>query len=147
MQLKTKFILSADEYTRLMMKRSTIPEIAALVNEDSVTNDYWNDTSDNIEVIEQNIDGTKDSTLIKNNENKIRKSKLLLPVSAEFDKQDLLSPNLTYDIFVLSPNTVCFEKDDLIKKSNIVQDKDESKKTTEKDCVTRKFESPSIVER
>lgn len=146
---KNKFVLTADEYTHLMMKRSTIPEIAALVNADSAIDEYWNDTSDNIQVVEQNIDDTtRDSKLIKNNENKKRKTRLHLSVSAESDKQDLLSPNLKYDIFALSPNTVCFEKNDLTKESNVVfQDKDESKKTTEKDCVTSEFESPFIVGR
>ncbi|XP_029155537.1 uncharacterized protein LOC114928480 [Nylanderia fulva] len=139
--------LSTDnEYTRLMMKRSTIPEIAALVSEDSVTNDYWNDTSDNIEVIEQNIDGTtRDCKLMKNNENEKRKTKLHLPIFTESDKQDLISPNLTYDIFMLSPNTVCFEKDELTKSNVIFKDKDGSKNITETDCVTiREFESPFI---
>ncbi|KAM0731393.1 Ankyrin repeat and SAM domain-containing protein 6 [Formica fusca] len=140
--------LSTDnEYTRLMMKYSTIPEIAALVNADSAMDDYWNDTSDNIQVIEQNIDDTtKDSKPISKNKNKKHKNKLHLSISTEFDKQDLISPNLTYDIFVLSPNAVCFEKNDLIKKSDVVfQNKDESKKTMEKDYTTSEFESPSVI--
>lgn len=144
---KNKFVLSADEYTRIMMKYSTIPEIAALVNADSAMDDYWNDTSDNIQVIEQNIDDTtKDSKLISKNKNKKHKNKLHLSISTEFDKQDLISPNLTYDIFVLSPNAVCFEKNDLTKKSDVVfQNKDESKKTMEKDYTTSEFESPSVI--
>lgn len=133
------------------MKRSTIPEIAALVNADSAMDDYWDDTSDNIEVIKQDMDDTtRDSTLIaKNNLNIKQKPKLHLSLFAETDnKQDLISPNLTYDVFVLSPNTVCFEKNDLTKKSNIVfQDKDENKKTPKKDCVTSEFESPVVRKR
>ncbi|KAL6429066.1 hypothetical protein ACFW04_008097 [Cataglyphis niger] len=136
-----------NEYTRLMMKHSTIPEITALVNADSAMDDYWNDTSDNIQVREENIDDTtKDSKLISKNKNEKHKNKLHLSLATEFDKQDLISPNLTYNTFVLSPNAVCFEKNDLTKKTDIVfQNKDESKKTMEKDCTTSEFESPSVV--
>lgn len=143
-------MLSIDEYTRLMMKRSTVPEIAALVNANSAVDDYWNDTSDNIQIIEEeNIDGTtKNSKLIsKSNKNEKRK-KLHLSLPIESDKQDLISPNLTYDVFVLSPNAVCFEKNNFTKKSDIVfQDKDESKKAMKKDCMTNEFESPVALKR
>lgn len=132
-----------------MMKHSTIPEITALVNADSAMDDYWNDTSDNIQVIEENIDDTKkDSKLISKNKNEKHKNKLHLSLSTEFDKQDLISPNLTYNTFVLSPNAVCFEKNDFTKKTDVVfQNKDESKKTMEKDCTTSEFESPSVLKR
>lgn len=136
-----------DEYTRLMMKRSTIPEIAALVNANPTIDDYWNDTSDNIQ-IEENIDGTtRDFKLIsKKNKNEKRK-KLNLSLPVESHKQDLISPNLTYDVFVLSPSAVCFEKN-LTEKSNIFfQDKDENKKATEKDYMMSEFESPVALKR
>lgn len=132
-----------------MMKRSTVPEIAALVNANSAVDDYWNDTSDNIQIIEENIDGTtKDSKLIsKNNKNEKRK-KLHLSLPIESDKQDLISPNLTYDVFVLSPNAVCFEKNNFTRKSEIVfQDKDESKKAMKKNYMTNEFDSPVALKR
>lgn len=140
--------MNIDEYTRLMMKRSTIPEIAALVNANPSIDDYWNDTSDNIQ-IEENIDDTTRyfKLISKKNKNEKRK-KLNLSLPVESHKQDLISPNLTYDIFVLSPSVVCFEKNNFTEKSNIFfQDKDESKKATEKDYMTSEFESPVALKR
>lgn len=131
-----------------MMKRSTIPEIVALVNANSAMDDYWNDTSDNIQ-IEKNIDGTTtDSKLISKNKENEKRKKLNLSLPVKSAQQDLLSPNLTYDVFVLSPNAVCFENNNFTEKLDTVfQNKDESKKATEKDCMTSEFDSPVVLKR
>ncbi|XP_011695486.1 PREDICTED: ankyrin repeat and SAM domain-containing protein 3-like isoform X3 [Wasmannia auropunctata] len=130
--LKSGVFSTTNGYTRIMMKCSTVPEIAALVNEDLVVDDYWNDTSDNIEVIsEQDVDSTvKDRS--NDDENKGEKLKLhLLPVIMESDKQSRISPNLTYDVFTF-PKAA--GKDSLTEKSNVPSlDKDANEKTTEND--------------
>jgi len=114
-------VLSADGYTRIMMKHSTVPEIATLANEEMAIDDYWNDTSDNIEIIsEQNINSTTEDRSISNNdENKGEKLKLhLLRFAMESDKQiSRISPNLTYDVFTFPKAD--FEKDSLIQKSDV----------------------------
>lgn len=118
-----------------MMKRSTIPEIATLTNSELAIDDYWNDTSDNIEVIsKQDIGSTaEDRFILKDDESRGNKLKLhLLPV-AESDKQSGISPNLTYDMFVF-PKAADFEKGSFIEKLNVLsQDKDVNEKTREND--------------
>lgn len=124
-----------------MMKRSTVPEIATLANAEPI-DDYWNDTSNNIEVIsEQDIGSmTEDRSILKDDESRREKLKLhLLPV-AESDKQSGISPNFTYDMFVF-PKAADFEKDNFTEKSNVLsQDKDASEKTIEND-----FEQLSVT--
>ncbi|KAL6255120.1 hypothetical protein P5V15_013450 [Pogonomyrmex californicus] len=111
--------LTANGYTRIMMKRSTVPEIATLVNGEPITDDYWNDTSDNIEVMsEQDIGGDTEDSTLKNDENKKESLKLrLLPT--ESDKQTAISPNLTYDIFMFS-KTVHSKNANLIENSDLL---------------------------
>lgn len=90
-----------------MMRNSTIPEIAALAKTDFASDDYWNDTSDNIQVLSgKDGDATqvRFSTL-RNDEN--RKPARLLLSAPESTKQDLISPGLTYDyknVLALSSN-------------------------------------------
>lgn len=122
--------MSADGYTRIMMKRSTVPEIVTLAKEKLAMDDYWNDTSDNIKVIgEQDIGSTTEDHSTLNDDDR-KKFKLRL-LSVESDKQAKISPNLTYDMFVF-PKTPDF-KDNLIEKSNVLsQDKDINEKTPEK---------------
>jgi len=121
------------------MKHSTVPEIAALANEELATDDYWNDTSDNIEVMsEQDIDSTTEDHSTSNDENKGEKLRLhLLPVVTESDKQSGISPNLTYDVFMF-PKSVDFEKNNLTEKSNVFfEDKGANEKTPENDSEKR----------
>ncbi|XP_071556145.1 uncharacterized protein Trprs-m [Temnothorax nylanderi] len=123
-------------YTRTMMKRSTVPEIATLATEELPTDDYWNDTSDNIEVLsEQDIDSTtEDRYTLNDDQSKGEKLKLhLLTVVRESDKQ--ISPNLTYDMFMF-PKIADFEKDSFIEKSDILS-QDANEKTTENDLEKR----------
>ncbi|KAL0126675.1 hypothetical protein PUN28_005211 [Cardiocondyla obscurior] len=108
-------VSTANGYTRTMMKRSTVPEIAVLANEDlTATEDYWNDTSDNIEVIgEPNM---KDNFTFNDDEKTKEKLKLhLLSVVKESDKQ--ISPNLTYEMFKFPKAD--FEEDNITEKSNV----------------------------
>ncbi|XP_018305974.1 uncharacterized protein, partial [Mycetomoellerius zeteki] len=127
---------TTNRYTRIMMKRSIVPEIAALANEELAIDDYWSDTSDNIEIIsEQNINSmTEDCSISNDDENKGEKPKLhLLQFPAlEFGKQtSRISPNLTYDVFMFPKAN--FEKDSLIEKSNISIDENANEKRTEND--------------
>jgi len=119
-----------------MMKHSTVPEIAALANEELAMDDYWNDTSDNIEVISEQDSTTEDHST-SNDENKREKLKLhLLPVVAE-SEQAKISPNLTYDVFMF-PKSVDFEKNNLTEKSNVFfEDKGANEKTPENDSEKR----------
>lgn len=118
-----------------MMKRSTVPEIATLANAELAIYDYWNDTSNNIEVIsEQDIGSmTEDRSILKDDESRREKLKLHLLSVAESDKQSGISPNFTYDMFVF-PKAADFEKDSFTEKSNVLsQDKDANEKTIEND--------------
>lgn len=106
------------------MKRSMIPEIALEAMTELDMEDYWNDTSDNIEVIsEQNIDNrTEDRSTLYNNEGEREKLQLNL-LSVVKNSEEQISPNLTYDIFMFPK--VDFEKDSIIEKSDVLfQDKD-----------------------
>lgn len=115
---------TANNYTRIMMRRSTVPEIIILAEEYLATDDYWNDTSDNIQVIsEQSKDdmtGESSKSILKNDKKRKHKSMLsLLSIPPKSDMQDLLSPNLTYDTFALSPN-LYFTNMNFAKRSNIL---------------------------
>ncbi|KAG5346382.1 ANK3 protein, partial [Acromyrmex charruanus] len=119
-------------YTRIMMKHSTVPEIATLANEELAIDDYWNDTSDNIEIIsEQNINSTtEDRPTSNDDENKGEKLKLLLLrfPAVESDKQtNKISPNLTYDVFTFPKAD--FKKDNLIEKSDVFLDENANEST------------------
>lgn len=101
-----------------MMKCSAVPEIAALAKEKLAMDDYWNDTSDNIEVMsEQNIDSTTENrSILNDDESKGEKLKLhLLSIVKESDNQ--ISPNLTY--MFMFPKTGDFEKDSFTEKSDV----------------------------
>lgn len=136
------YLLSADEYTHIMMRSSTVPEIAGLAKEeDLITEDYWNDTSDNIQVTSEQDVGERmsatiemsrreapndggDSKPILTNEGKGKRQPAelrLLYVPAEFEKPDLLSPALTYnrdEIFASSPIARFAKTEDLAKNSS-----------------------------
>ncbi|EGI61426.1 Ankyrin-3 [Acromyrmex echinatior] len=119
-------------YTRIMMKHSTVPEIATLANEELAIDDYWNDTSDNIKIIsEQNINSTtEDHPTSNDDENKGEKLKLLLLrfPAVESDKQtNKISPNLTYDVFTFPKAD--FKKDKLIEKSDVFLDENANEGT------------------
>ncbi|XP_067203042.1 uncharacterized protein TrpRS-m isoform X2 [Linepithema humile] len=114
---------TANNYTRIMMRRSTVPEIVILAEEYLATDDYWKDTSDNIQVISgqsnDDVTGESSKSVLKNDRKRKHISILnLLSIPPKSNKQDLLSPNLTYDTFALSPN-VYFTNINLAKRSNI----------------------------
>ncbi|XP_018394469.1 PREDICTED: putative ankyrin repeat protein RBE_0220 [Cyphomyrmex costatus] len=110
----------ANGYTRIMMKRSTVSEIAALANEELAIDDYWNDTSDNIEIISEQNNMTENRSISNDDESKGEKLKLhLLQFPAvESDQTNRISPNLTYDVFTFPKAD--FEKDNLIEKSDVI---------------------------
>lgn len=121
-----------------MMRRSTVPEIAILAKEYLAMDDYWNDTSDNIQVINKqsynDMTGESSKSILKNDRKRKHLSMLnLLSIPPKSDKQDLLSPNLTYETFALSPN-VYFTNMNHAKKSSIhFLEKDANNKATESD--------------
>lgn len=129
-----------------MMKNSTVPEIASLAKEDLIIKDYWDDTSDNIQVMSEpenigdvvnengsNRDTTEDRSkqTLQNGERKKKKlAKLhLLSIPAEYERQDVLSPALTYncdEIFASSPNTYLTKIDPTKKINAFFKDQDET---------------------
>ncbi|XP_011865974.1 PREDICTED: uncharacterized protein LOC105560988 isoform X2 [Vollenhovia emeryi] len=149
-------LLELDGYTRIMMKRSTVPEIATLANEELATDDYWNDTSDNIEAMSEqdNIESTMEDRPTSNDaESKREKLKLhLLSVIGEPDKQ--ISPNLTYDTFMF-PKAADFEKNSLIEKSDVPpRDENANERPTKGDLKGRSAtgedqpdSSPAVLQR
>lgn len=117
-----------------MMRLSTEQEISALVEGHLSMDDYWNDISDNIQVMsDQDIVDKTEDLIFKKEKNKMRDLNLnLLSMPTEFNK-GLISPNLTYHT-VPSPDIVCFTNIDLTKKANIFfQDKNLSKEASESD--------------
>lgn len=111
-----------------MMRRSIVPEIAALADEELPMDEYWNDTSDNIEMISEQDNTREERSTSRDNASKGEKLKLhLLPVPEESDKQTRISPNLTYDIFMF-PKVADFENNRVTEK---FQDNDANEKTTE----------------
>lgn len=157
-----------------MMKNSTVPEIASLAKKHLITEDYWNDTSDNIQVmseqdidertvIELNREGTvdEDSTSIFENEGSNKKPvKLrLLPVPAESGKlDDLLSPALTYNrhkIFASSPIARFANTDLAARLSSPLKERDTNEKNETGDdsgenltiMDERQFETPPVKPR
>lgn len=124
------------------MERSTVSEITLEARKELGTDDYWNDMSDNIEVIrKENIDSTTENRFILN-DNRDKKEKLdklhdkLLSVVEKSDEQ--ISPNLMYDIFMF-PKIVDFEKDSIIEKKSdlLFQDKDANQITTKNNLEKR----------
>ena len=59
-------VFRSNEYTQIMMKQSTVPEIAKLAKEHLDIENYWDDTSDNI-CIETDSDTKEDLYLLKPN--------------------------------------------------------------------------------
>lgn len=137
-----------------MMRRSTVPEIVVLAEEYLATDDYWNDMSDNIQVIsEQNNDdmtGESSKSILRNDKKRKHISMLnLLSIPSKSNKQDLLSPNLTYDTFALSPN-IYFTNMNLGKRSNVFfskKDASDEASNLEKCSVASEYrlESPPTV--
>ncbi|XP_014484235.1 PREDICTED: uncharacterized protein LOC106749372 isoform X3 [Dinoponera quadriceps] len=103
-----------DEYTHIMMRNSTVPEIARLAREHLITEDYWNDTSDNIRMMSEQY-GDETAAIRKNGKEKSPKSHVLFA-----ETRSLASPALTYNcsgVFAPSP-IACFTKIDLEERSN-----------------------------
>ncbi|XP_014484234.1 PREDICTED: uncharacterized protein LOC106749372 isoform X2 [Dinoponera quadriceps] len=104
----------ANEYTHIMMRNSTVPEIARLAREHLITEDYWNDTSDNIRMMSEQY-GDETAAIRKNGKEKSPKSHVLFA-----ETRSLASPALTYNcsgVFAPSP-IACFTKIDLEERSN-----------------------------
>ncbi|EZA58292.1 hypothetical protein DMN91_006004 [Ooceraea biroi] len=151
---------TANEYTHIMMRNSTVPEIAALAKTDLASDDYWNDTSDNIQVLSENDGDTTQmcSSILKNDENRKRgPARLhLLPAITESGKQDLISPNLTYDykdVFASLANARFTEIDFVDKQKLFLKDKSTNKKRMESDLEKHdamseyQFKSPVVLQR
>lgn len=125
----------ADEHAYIMMKHSTIPEIANLAKKQLAIENYWNDTSDNIRIIQEMDNENKInqelpvgsftcdcSKLTRNEEIKKKKPKFdILSISKNSDKQNVMSPIVTYNVnelFPMSPN-VCFTKNSPLEEKDI----------------------------
>ncbi|XP_020288835.1 uncharacterized protein LOC109857169 isoform X2 [Pseudomyrmex gracilis] len=123
-----------NEYTRIMMRLSTEQEISALVEGHLSMDDYWNDISDNIQVMsDQDVVDKTEDPIFKIEKHKKRDLNLNLLSMPNESNKGLISPNLTYHT-VPSPDIVCFTDIDLTKKANIFfQDKNLSKETSESD--------------
>jgi hypothetical protein len=144
------YILSADEYTHIMMRNSKVPEIAALAKTDFTSDEYWNDSSDNIQVLSGNDGNIMQAYFpVLKNENRKCKSAKLLPTKS--DKQDLMSQNLTYDYkkMFASLSNACFMETDFAEKQNIfLKDKSMEKKPTESDVMGEyQFKPPVVLQR
>ncbi|XP_076668064.1 uncharacterized protein LOC143368835 isoform X3 [Andrena cerasifolii] len=74
-----------DEYTQIMMKQSTVPEIAMLVKEHLDTEHYWNDTSDNI-CIETDSDTKENLHLLKSTNRS--KEKCVMQIMHDAEKKN-----------------------------------------------------------
>jgi len=132
------------------MRNSKVPEIAALAKTDFTSDEYWNDTSDNIQILSEN-DGNiiqARSSVLKN-ENRKCKSAKLLPTKS--DKQDLMSPSLTYDykkMFASLSNARLAEIDLTEKQNMLLKDKSTEKKPTETDVMgEHQFKPPVVLQR
>jgi len=144
------YILSADEYTHMMMRNSKVPEIAALAKTDFASDKYWNDVSDNVRVLSENDDNIiRARPSILESENRKCKSAKLLPTKS--DKQDLMSPSLTYDYkkMFASLSNMRFTENNFAEKQNMfLKDKSMEKKPAESDVMGEyQFKSPLVLQR
>lgn len=117
---------SADEYTHIMMRNSTVPEIATLARKHLIIDDYWNDTSDNIQAIsERDTDETK--AVCKDGKEKSAKRRFLSAATESAEMRNLASPALTYNrdnVFTPSP-IACFTRSDFTKRANTSSEDEE----------------------
>lgn len=107
--------MSADEYTHIMMRNSAVPEIASLAREHLIIEDYWNDTSDNIQVMSER---DADETKAINSKEKTAKPRLLCATAESAEIRNSASPALTYNrdgVFASSP-IACFTKTDFMRR-------------------------------
>ncbi|XP_076668062.1 uncharacterized protein LOC143368835 isoform X1 [Andrena cerasifolii] len=78
-------VFRSNEYTQIMMKQSTVPEIAMLVKEHLDTEHYWNDTSDNI-CIETDSDTKENLHLLKSTNRS--KEKCVMQIMHDAEKKN-----------------------------------------------------------
>lgn len=99
------------------MRNSTVPEIANLARKNLIIDDYWNDTSDNIQVLGER-DADEIAAIFINGKEQTPKSVKLRFLSAE--TRNLASPGLTYNrdgVFAPSP-IACFTRTDSMEHSD-----------------------------
>lgn len=143
-------MLSADEYTHIMMRNSTVPEIANLAKEHLIIDDYWNDTSDNIQVMSQQGDVDETKAACKNGKEKTAKptKRRLLSAAAEStEMRNLASPALTYNrdgVFAPSP-VACFTRSDFTERANTSSEDEDATMQNDFKTNARQQEPPPVA--